>query len=524
MALRPRKQHRWPIALAEALILQASLVSASLAMNTAADSSGAAVAGLDAATESGAAGGAEGSEVYLEIIINGADRGLARFTYKDNDLYAGAAALRELGFVLPADTPDMIRLTSLRGVHAKYDASRQTVTVNAPLELLNLESTVLNAPRHTSTQVTTSPGVLLNYDLYSTLGERDNSTLNAFTELRAFNTWGVLSSTSLVQGTYENGTGWQSHTERLDTTWTTSFPDSMLALRIGDVLTDALSWSRVTRIGGVQFGTDFALQPYRITAPLPAFFGSATLPSDVELYINGVKQYSGNVPAGPFQLNTIPNLNGAGNAQVVLTDALGRATTLNFSLYATHDLLAKGLSDWSAELGVVRENYGLSPFDYGHDPIGSGTWRYGVTDHFTAEAHGEATAGLADAGVGGSFLLGKIGVVSGAVAHSDYRGRSGSLESFDYDWRGDRFSFGFGGTRTQGSFVDVATLYGSPPPQISAHAQAGYTTTTLGSFNIGYVHLREIGEAATRYVNVNWFKSLGRRASSEQGARHSISP
>ncbi len=91
----------------------------------------------------------------------------------------------------------------------------------------------------------------------------------------------------------------------------------------------------LTRIpgGACWFGTDFALQPYRITAPLPAFFGSATLPSDVELYVNGVRQYSGNVPAGPFQLNTIPNISGAGNAQVVLTDAaLGRATTLNFSL------------------------------------------------------------------------------------------------------------------------------------------------------------------------------------------------
>ena len=77
---------------------------------------------------------------------------------------------------------------------------------------------------------------------------------------------------------------------------------------MGDTLTDALSWSRATRIGGIQIGSNFALQPYQITTPMPALLGSATLPSQVDLYINGMRQYSGQVPAGPFQLNTIPNI------------------------------------------------------------------------------------------------------------------------------------------------------------------------------------------------------------------------
>lgn len=47
-----------------------------------------------------------------------------------------------------------------------------------------------------------------------------------------------------------------------------------------------------------------------------------------------------------------------GNAQIVLTDALGRNTTLQYSLYGSTQLLAEGLSDWSVEAGWVRKNYG----------------------------------------------------------------------------------------------------------------------------------------------------------------------
>ena len=164
---------------------------------------------------------------------------------------------------------------------------------------------------------------------------------------------------------------------RLDTSWSQSFPDKLITVSAGDILTGALSWTRSTRLGGLQIGTNFDLQPYRSTTPLPLFFGEATLPSVVELYVNGLKQYSGDVPAGPFELNTAPSFSGAGTAQLVVTDALGQSSILNFSLYDVHRLLQPGLTDWSAELGVVRENYGFGSFDYGSEIAASGTWRYG---------------------------------------------------------------------------------------------------------------------------------------------------
>ncbi|WP_347260313.1 fimbria/pilus outer membrane usher protein [Rudaea sp.] len=515
MVKKRRKPLRWPIRLVEIFLLQSFAAPACLALEVSASAADAAapaaIAGYDPGSDGTAS--ADATELYLQVSLNGVDKGLARFSQRDGAIYASVAALRGLGFVLPSSAGDPLRLDSLAGVRMKYDAGQQTLAIEAPLALLDLPASVLNAPQNRVPQVTTSPGALLNYDLYGTVGEHGTAGVSAFSELRAFNRYGVLSYTALAQAAHDDVGGWSNNYRRLDTTWTTSFPEQMLALRIGDTITDALSWSRATRIGGIQFGTDFALQPYRITAPLPAFFGSAALPSDVQLYINGVKQFSAQVPAGPFQLSAVPNVNGAGNAQIVVTDALGRATTLNFSLYNTHQLLAQGLSDWSVELGVVRENYGLGSFDYAGDPMASATWRHGVSDSFTAEAHAEATAGLRNAGAGGSVALGRFGVVSAAYARSDDRGLAGSQVSLNYDWRDDIYYLNAGGTRASRDYRDVAALYGTPPPRISAHAQAGFNTASFGSFGLGYLHLRETDKPASRYANASWFKSVGRSAS-----------
>jgi outer membrane usher protein len=455
-----------------------------------------------------------GTALYLDVTLNGASDGLAHFGYLNGELWASLATLGQLGFALPTGTPDPVRLNALQGVRASYDASRQAVTISAQLSLLKLSTAVLNTPENKRPKASASPGILFNYDIYGTEGGQGSSTLSAYTELRAFNDDGVFSSTALWQANDTNGNGWQDHSVRLDTNWTESFPDSLLTLKFGDTLTGALSWTRSTRIAGVQLGTNFALQPYLVTTPLPSFFGSAILPSAIQLYINGVRQYSGNVPAGPFQLNTIPTISGAGNAQVVMVNALGQATTVNFSLYDEHQLLQQGLSDWSGEFGVVRENYGIDSFDYGHDPIGSGTWRYGVTNNFTAEAHGEATYGLTNGGVGGDWLLGSAGgVLSATLAGSENAGQRGVQYGLGYSWNNNRFNFSISGTRASNNYRDVATLYGSPPPALTAQALVGYNTDHLGSFGMSYLDLRYPQQSATRYASAYWFKSAGQHLS-----------
>lgn len=489
--------------------LLAGTASAAGSVN-AASNGPAPVAGAD---DTGLAG-ANGQDLYLDVTLNGSALGLVHFGDRAGQLWASTASLRALGFVLSAGSPDPVRLQSLAGLQVQYDAQQQRVTLTAPLSLLKLPETTLAVPGIAPHKVTASPGLLLNYDLYGTQGEGSNASLSAFTELRAFGAWGVASSTTLSQqmrtGGGLSGGSWQRQSVRLDTSWSRSWPDKLLTLRVGDTLTDALSWTRTTRIGGLQIGSNFALQPYTLTTPVPALLGSATLPSQLDLYVNGMRQFNGQVPAGPFQLNTLPNISGAGNAQVVLTDAFGRSTTLNFSLYGTQLLLKQGLSSWSVELGRVRQNYGLVSNDYGHDAVTSGTWRYGLTNGFTVETHAEATNGLANAGGGGAWLLGQAGVLTGSYAHSGGSGQSGSQLGLGYNWTNSRFNVAFSGTRTDGAYQDVAARYGSLPARASGSATVGYNTDHAGSFSLSYLYQQYPGQSPSRYASTSWFKSLGR--------------
>ncbi len=492
---------RWIRPLGDALLLTAVAASAGCP---------AIAADLPASTATVADGG---EELYLEVVLNQTRDGrLSRFVRLGERFFASADTLRQLGFRLDGGSAPMLALDEFSGVAVRYDAGRQILSIDAPLTQLSLSTTVLNASDGATPQAAsdTSPGALLNYDFYASRQD-GASNLAATAELRLFGLGdGVFSNTAVTRASRDHGTGWRGETVRLDSNWQLSFPESAVTVVVGDTFSGFLNWTRTVRLGGVQIGRNFALQPYRITAPLPAFLGEVAVPSSVELYVNGMRQYSGEVPTGPFQLATVPGVTGAGNAQIVITDAFGRTRAVDFPFYATQQLLAKGLSDWSVAAGVVRENYGLRSFSYANDPVASGNWRYGVSDRFTAEAHAEGGAGLAHAGAGGLWLLGRAGVLSGSYARSELDGARGSQTSFAYNWNSGRFNFSADRQRTRGDYRDLASLYGPLPPQLSERLLAGFTAPSLGSFSASYVRLGYPESGVSRYAGAYWSQTFSR--------------
>lgn len=451
-----------------------------------------------------------GVDLYLDTTVNGNPVGLVHLGYAEGKLYGDAMALRQLGFRLPQNARPPFYLNDIAQVTVDYNVQQQTLALNAPLSLLDLKTTQLNQTDMSSPTASNGVGALLNYDLYADSGKESN--FNSFSEFRAFGAAGVFSSTQLTRYSTEQNDN--ESFSRLDTSWRSSFPDKMLAVTLGDTLTSSLSWSRQTRIAGVKIGTDFGLNPNMPTTPLPAFLGSATLPSSVELYVNGVKYYNGEVPAGSFQLNTLPNITGAGNAQVMMTDALGRTSVQNFSFYNDQLLLREGLTDWSLELGVVKKNYGYSSFDYASEPAISGTWRRGFSNSLTAGGHFETSDSLVNGGVSSDWIPGgQAGTISTALAASSDSGDNGYLYGLGYRWSGGRFNFSSSATATSGDYHDVATRYGSPPPAFSGSAVVGYNFGVGGNLSMSYLQFRYPDQSAIRYANASWFKSISENVS-----------
>lgn len=465
-------------------------------------------------------GGQSAMPLYLDVELNQTKLPqLHRFQWLAGLLYAPPDTLRGLGFRHPASFGNTaVALDSLPGVEVTFDPSRQRVAINAPLDLLDLDTTTLDARSAVAVPAAdAAPGALLNYDLYATDGSH-GSGLTASSELRVFGIGrGVLSSTAVsrrhhVRGS-GSGSGWQGESVRLDSRWELSYPERAITATFGDTFTGFLDWTRPVRIGGIQIGRNYALQPYRVTAPLPQFLGEAAVPSDIELYVNGMRQYSGRAPAGPWELTAAPGITGAGHAQVVVTDAFGQVRSLDFPFYSTQRLLARGLSDWSASLGAVRRDYGIRSFAYHGAPVASASWRHGISNRFTAEAHAEGGDGLVNAGLGGVWLLGMAGVLHASHTRSRLDGTSGAQTALGYSWGNRRFNMSLDSRRTSGHYRDVASLYGLPPPLRSERATAGFSPPRFGNVSLSYTRLdyshRDVDTA--RYAGLFWNRSFSGR-------------
>ncbi|NYT44995.1 fimbrial biogenesis outer membrane usher protein [Alcaligenaceae bacterium] len=455
-----------------------------------------------------------GVPVFLSAKVNGnVDEDLILFVERDGGLYLPRESALQLNFsrdYLRAISDD-IPLSDYPEVQYEYDRSLQGISISAPFSILDLSTTAVGGRSSVRAVASASPGLLLNYDLYSSYTNQDDISLSGFTELRAFNDFGLVSSSHLFQGTRAgNARRWERTTVRMDTVMEHSLQEEQVTFRLGDTLTNGLSWSRQTRIGGLQVSRNFALQPYQTTAPLPAYFGTAALPSAVELYIDGIQQYTGQVPAGPFQLSALPTINGAGQAQVVLTDALGRRTSVDFPFYNSNRLLREGLTDWSFETGYVRANYGYQSFDYSHDPMASATIRHGFSNGFTAESHVEGKKGVVAGGVGAIFNIGTAGTVSGSWAQSLAQGEKGKQYTVGYELRRGPFGLGANVQRGSRQYRDVASGYGGVPIVRSDSAYLGLDTGGFGSVTVNYAHLQQVDQPRYRFGGVSWSRSFDR--------------
>lgn len=185
-----------------------------------------------------AAAQAANMAVYLEVSLNQTAYGAPQpFELRDGRLYASVATLRAIGFALnDRDSGDTLAPDTLPGVSVRFDATQQRVAIDAPLALLDLRVSRLNAPGADVPKASASPGLLLNYDLYASRDDRsDNAT--AFVEARAFGLGdGVFSQTGVIRHYREDGAPRRTDSIRLDTSWRWSRPESMFAVTVGDVV------------------------------------------------------------------------------------------------------------------------------------------------------------------------------------------------------------------------------------------------------------------------------------------------
>lgn len=450
-------------------------------------------------------------ELYLDVTVNLVRRpALHRFVLQDGRLFAAPSTLRELGLRIPDSPADSGLLPVERdGITASYDAALQRLDITAPLEALDADTMRLHSQAQALTPSPAPPGLLLNYDLDAYRTDRvDNIVLAPMARL--FGPGSVtFESSGVVQATSDQG-HWQTRALRLDSRLRWTLPARALELIVGDTISDGPDWTRQTRLGGVRIGTNHAaLQPYRTLSPGPVFSGESVVPSTVELYVNGIRQYQGQTPPGRFEVSGAPSMEGLGNARLVITDAFGRVRTIDVPFYGSQRLLAPGLNDWSVALGRVRLGYGTDSSRYAPDTALSASWRRGLTQRLTAEAHVEAMHGLRLGGLGAAAVLGRAGVLHGAWAQSHADGATGSQHAWGYQWGNGRFNIAADSVRTHGQYRDLAAVsHGFLPARATDSASIGVSSARLGNLNLTWVNLQYPEQPRSRMAGLYWSRSF----------------
>ncbi len=169
-------------------------------------------------------------------------------------------------------------------------------------------------------------------------------------------------------------------------------------------------------MGGLSVTRTFALDPYFMMLPSTQLGGTVLTPSTVDVYVNGQLVRRDTLAPGQFNLQNVPLTSGSGDTRVVIRDAFGGERTMSSPYYLALGTLAKGLSDFSYNLGFQRNGLGAESWNYGA-PAFLLRHRYGVTNWLTLGGRIEGTEHVASGGPSAAARL-PVGEIAAVVAVS----------------------------------------------------------------------------------------------------------
>lgn len=459
----------------------------------------------------------------LEVLLNGANVGNWLLLQTPEGFHAPREALDAWRVSPPIEAERLkfqqenwYRLSAMEGYDAKFDPARQSLDLRfAPSAFLTTR--LADAGQELPPLSAAEPAAFFNYDLSwnhaRMRGAGPSRELGALTEAGFTSAFGVLTSSFLGRYVHGAGEGASAQWRRLETAFTRDFPEHKLSLRLGDTISRTGLIGRPFYFGGIQIGRNFDLAPGFISQPMPLFAGSSSVPSTVELYVNDALRQTLNVPAGPFTIENPMPISGDGRARMVVRDALGRETVITQSFFSSGELLEAGLSDWSLELGAVRNGLGLRNADYG-ERFAAGLWRQGLSKRLTMEMRGEWGQQTRGIGVGFSQALPwqALGQASLAVSDQKTLGR-GVQWSIGTEFGNARQAFSLNAQGATARYRTVGLNDALPPPEWQLSGSFSHTHERLGTFGLGLAALQSRQQGRLDTYSLSHTMRIGAQAS-----------
>ena len=371
----------------------------------------------------------DAQRAMLRLIVNEVDKGEVMVLVRGVDVLMSPVDLEQSGVRgVPSGRREAregqawVSLTSLAPtVTYRLDENRLALLLHVAPEVLGT-TTVLDLQPGAPPGLTfrSDPAAFLNYGATTV----NFDTFTAAAEL-GISVSGGLFLTTVTRN--ENG-----DLVRGLTSVTIDDRERLLRWVVGDFAANAGGLGGGAVLGGLSFSREFSINPYLVTFPTVGLAGTVTTPSTADIFVNGHLVRSEALAPGGFQLRNLPVYAGAGTARVIVRDAFGREQELVSPYYFTTSILARGVHEFSYNLGFRRDNVATDSGDY-HRLSFLGRHRYGVTDVVTVGGRLEADTDLVS---GGGSLTARIpiGEVELAVAGSRKGDQGGGAASLGYTY------------------------------------------------------------------------------------------
>lgn len=438
--------------------------------------------------------------LYLNLILNRWDTGVSVVAYlEEGKMQVETAQLQQLLPKLPMPDSKLVDLATLDLLDYQYHPLKQNLHLQlAPAYFAGTEIAVQQWTFRGAQ--TAGNAFWVNYDVYGEYANKSSDFIRVNSEwLMSWHGWQLSH-----QQFFNLQSGFTS--TRLDTRARYDFHDTASAIELGDVVSQGFSWTRAYRMGGIKFGKDYSLRPDLVTYPVPSFNGSAEVPTSLSLLINGIAVQQSELLPGPYVVESLPFVNGSGQATLVVQDIMGRNVQLERPFYVSRKLLAPGMNDYSLALGVFRSGFGQDSADYGGKAVLTGYYRQGLSRYVTLGGYFESDTRHTNLGLEWQQQLGLLGVLTFGVRRSQED--SSTLVRYAYEYQSDRFSWSVSHQRSN-QFRDIlGWRFGNLPPVNTSQANLSLNLNPFGVLATAYVETEDTSGESNRLLNLSYSRQV----------------
>ena len=467
-------------------------------------------------------------QIIVTVLLNSQPRGdIFAVLRVDGDFLVKDAALQDMGLKQVKGTQvefnaePYLSLRSVEGLSYLFNDKSLTIEIEADPTLLPTNTLDLSPVRNSGVLYPKDNSLFLNYGLsYHTRGDSF-----AFSDLNLASELGVrIKDTLFLTNSLFTELPDQSRFVRLNTSFIRDDRQTMRRIIGGDFPASSGELGSQLNMGGVSLSKVYRIDPYLIRSPLFNFSGLLTRPSEVDVYVNGLRVRTERFSPGEFELRNLQAISGGQNIEIVVRDPFGREQRYFSPFYFSDNILREGLHEYSYNIGALRENFGLASNDYAH-LVFSAFHRYGVSDSFNAGVQAEGGKGLVNAGVQSSVKLSTYGLLRAEAAASFRQNDTGYAGRVGYEYQSSTlqgslsiqtFSDGY---RTLADTTDTIQRR-----KFNLFAGFGYTLPFLGSLAVQYLKMDLFNGTGNSDLNLSWTRQLWKQVFFNASYRHILEP